>query len=232
MGTSAHSRSIRVAPGQLDTSVVTTRLLVPTPDQPNWSPFQRVAESLANRARQLPTHAHEREEVLTYVTEGLASYQLESLAAEALPRGSGRLLISPGRVSHRISPTEGGAIRWFNLVVALPASVSGGPRLQRMDPQSPAVEEDTVLVRPIVGPRAPMASSAGLECQELRFQNEGTTFRKIGADRRAVFAAMSGRGSVGPHAIEAGEVAFVEGMPGVAVQGDAGFWGILATALG
>ncbi|MCI4328336.1 MAG: hypothetical protein L3J86_02015, partial [Thermoplasmata archaeon] len=77
---------------------MTTRLLVPTPDQPNWSPFQRVAESLANRARQLPTHAHEREEVLTYVTEGLASYQLESLAAEALPRGSGRLLISPGRV--------------------------------------------------------------------------------------------------------------------------------------
>jgi hypothetical protein len=118
------------------------------------------------------------------------------------------------------------------LVVALPATVSGTPRLQRLDPQAPAVEEDTVLVRPIVGPRAPMASSAGLECQELRFQNEGTTFRKIGADRRAVFAAMSGRGSVGPHAIEAGEVAFVEGMPGVAVHGDAGFWGILATAPG
>ena len=232
MGTPAHSRSIRITPGHLDTSVVTTRLLVPTPAQPNWSPFQRVAESLANRARQLPTHAHEREEVLTYVTEGYASYQLESLPVESLPSGSGRLLTSPGRVTHRISPTEGGAIRWFNLVVALRASASGDPKLQRMDPQTPAIEEDTVLVRPIVGPRAPMVSSVGLECQELRFPGEGTTFRKIGADRRAVFYAVAGRGSVGPHDIESGEVAFVEGMPGIPVRGDGGFWGILATAPG
>jgi redox-sensitive bicupin YhaK (pirin superfamily) len=214
----------------LDTSVVTTRLLLPISAQSTWKPFHRVAESVANRARQLPTHPHEREEVLTYVTEGFASYQLGAAPPESLERGSGRLLTTPGRVTHRISPAEGGAIRWFNLVVALPASSGGEPRLQRLGPDTPTTEEDTVLVRRIVGPRAAMTSSAGLECQELRFRTEGTTFRQVGPGRRAVFYAMSGRGSVDQKAIEAGEVAFVEGMPGVAVHGDSGFSGILATA--
>jgi redox-sensitive bicupin YhaK (pirin superfamily) len=232
MGSSARPRSVRVAAGELDTSVVTTRRLLPIPAQPNWSPFHRVAESVANRARQLPRHAHEREEVLTYVTEGFASYQLESGATEFLERGSGRLLTAPGRVTHCISPAQGGAIRWFNLVMALPAGSSGGIRLQMMGPHTPTIEEDTVLVRTMVGPRAPMTSAAGLECEELQFRTEGTTFRKLGPGRRAVFYAMSGRGSVDQNAIEAGEVAFIEGMPGVAVHGDGGFSGILATAPG
>ncbi|MCI4323024.1 MAG: hypothetical protein L3K03_03230 [Thermoplasmata archaeon] len=232
MEPSAHPRSIRVVPGELDTTVVTTRLLVPTPAQPSWSPFRRVAESIANRARQLPTHAHEREEVLTYVTEGFASYQFEDGAIESVPRGSGRLLTAPGRVSHRISPATGGAIRWFNLVVALPAASTGASRLQRMSPQAAAIEEDTVIVRPIVGPRAPMSSSTGFECQELQFPNGGATFRKVGLDHRAIFYATSGRGSVDHKAIEAGEAAFVEGMPGVAIEGDDGFSVLLATAPG
>jgi redox-sensitive bicupin YhaK (pirin superfamily) len=229
MGASARPRSVRVAPGELDTAVVATRLLFPTPSQPEWRPFHRVAESLANRARQLPAHAHEGEEVLTYVTDGFAAYQLESGPTEPLPRGSGRLLTSPGRATHRISPTQGGAIRWFNLVVGLPANSTGGPRLQAMDPSAPMVEEDTVLVRSIVGAEAAMRSAAGLECQELRFRSDSTTFRKVGPNRRAVFYAMSGRGSVDQKGIEAGEVAFVEGMPGVAIQGRSGFVGILAT---
>ncbi|MCI4326606.1 MAG: cupin domain-containing protein [Thermoplasmata archaeon] len=211
---------------------MTTRRLLPIPAQSTWNPFHRVAESLANRARQLPTHAHEREEVLTYVTEGFASYQFENGPAASLRRGSGRLLTTPGRATHRISPSEGGAIRWFNLVVGLPIDSTGGPRLQSMDSEAPTIEEDTVLVRSIVGPRAAMASSAGMECEALEFRTAGTTFRRVGPGRRAVFYAMSGRGSVDQKAIEVGEVAFVEGMPGVAVQGDGGFAGIWATAPG
>jgi hypothetical protein len=101
-----------------------------------------------------------------------------------------------------------------------------------MDPREPAIEEDTVRVRSIVGPGAPMVSSTGFECQELRFTSEGTTIRKIGSDRRAVFYVVSGRGAVNQKDIEAGEAAFIEGMPGVSVQGGDGFWGILATAPG
>jgi redox-sensitive bicupin YhaK (pirin superfamily) len=232
MESTTRLRSVRVVPGELDSTVVAARVLVPTSAQPSWSPFRRVAESIANRTRQLPTHAHEREEVLTYVTEGFASYQLENGTSESLPRGSGRLLTAPGRVSHRISPTKGGAIRWFNLVLALPVGATGASRLQRMDPLASSIEEDTVCVRSIVGPRAPMTSSAGFECQELQFTNGGTTFRKVGSDRRAVFYVMSGRGSVDQRAIEAGEAAFVEGVPGVAVEGRDGFSVIFATAPG
>jgi redox-sensitive bicupin YhaK (pirin superfamily) len=225
-----HPRSIRVLPGDIESTVVTTRLLVPTTVQPNWNPFLRVAESIANRARQLPAHGHESEEVLTYVTEGFASYQLGDGNIEPLPPGSGRLLTTPGRVSHRISPAKGGAIRWLNLVLALPASSTGAPRLQSMGPDAPTVVEDTVRVRPIVGPRAPMVSQAGFEFQELQFPEEGTTFRSVGSSRRAILYALSGRGMVDQRAIEAGEAAFIEGMPGVAVHGGEGFCAFFATA--
>jgi len=167
---------------------------------------------------------------LTYVTEGFASYQLESGTIEPLQRGSARLLTAPGRVSHRVSPAKGGAIRWFNLVVALPESSTGSPRLQSMGPQTPTIEEDTVLVRPILGPGAPMASAAGFECQELQFTGEATTFRRLSSNRRAILYAMSGRGAVDQREIEGGEAAFIEGMPGIAVQGRDGFRVILATA--
>jgi redox-sensitive bicupin YhaK (pirin superfamily) len=225
-----HPRSVRVIPGEIESTVVTNRLLVPTPTQPEWRPFRRVAESVANRARQLPAHSHQSEEVLTYVTDGFASYQLEGGNMEPLPRGSGRLLTVPGRASHRISPGTGGAIRWFNLVLSLPAGSAGDVRLQLMDAQGPILKEDQVHVRPIVGSGAQMASAAGLECHELQFTDEATTFRKIGSDHRAFLYATAGRGSVDQRAIEAGEVAFIEGMPGVAVQGKPGFSAILATA--
>jgi hypothetical protein len=74
-----------------------------------------------------------------------------------------------------------------------------------------------------------MVSSAGLECHELQFTDEATTVRRVGSDRRAVLYAMSGRGTVDQKDIEAGEAAFIEGMPGVAVQGGDGFCLILAT---
>lgn len=230
MAPSAHPRSVRVAPGEVSTRVVTTRLLLPTPSQPAWDPFHRIAETVATRARQLPAHAHEREEVLTYVTEGFASYQLEDGAAESLAKGCGRLLTSAGRATHRISPVEGGAVRWFNLVLRLPVGSAGVANLQRLDAQAATSEEDTVLVRSIVGPSAAMRSSVGMECEELRFPTDGTTFRKVGQGRKAVFYAVSGRGSVDQKPIEAGEVAFIEGMPGIAVHGAGGFWGILTSA--
>jgi redox-sensitive bicupin YhaK (pirin superfamily) len=230
MASPAPTRSVRVFPGEIENGVVTTRRLVPSTGQPSWSPFQRVTESIANRGRQLPSHTHEREEVLTYVTEGFASYQLEGGTVEPLPRGSARLLTAPGQVSHRVGPAKGGAIRWFNLVVALPAGSADSPRLQSMGPESPSVEEDTVQVRPILGPGAPMTSVSGLACQELQFTGEGTTFRQVGANRRAVVYALSGRGAVDRKEMEGGEAALIEGMQGVAVEGHGGFCVIVATA--
>jgi len=223
-------RMIRVVPGEIDARQLTTRLVLPTTAQPAWPPFRRVSESIANRERHLPAHAHEGEEVLTYVTEGVAAYQVDAGSAELVPSGGARLLIAPSRVGHRVSPGPGGTVRWFNLVVALPPGTAGAPRKLAL-PESPTPrEEDNVSVRSLVGPGAPMASLGGLECDELSFSEESTTFRKVGRERRAVVYALSGRGAVDQQPIEAGEAAFVEGVPGTAVRGTPGFRTVLATA--
>ncbi|HTW55473.1 MAG TPA: hypothetical protein VMG36_03375 [Thermoplasmata archaeon] len=228
-GRATTARSIRVVAGEIDTRSVTTRLVLPTGGQPVWPPFVRVAESAASQGRTLPAHAHEREEVLTFVTEGFAVYQLGHDAPVALSQGAARLLTTGVRTEHRVSPAHGGAIRWFNLVVGLPAADARAPRLQSAGADSPTIEVDTVRVRPLVGPRAPMTSGAGLECQELVFVNESTTIPRVGPRRRGVLYALAGRGTVDDQPLEAGEAALVEGVPGISVRGHVGFRAMFAT---
>jgi redox-sensitive bicupin YhaK (pirin superfamily) len=224
------TRSIRIVAGEIDTRTVATRLVIPSAGQPVWPPFLRVAESIAARGRTLPPHAHEREEVLTYVTEGFAVYQLGRDPPDALSQGAARLLTTGARVEHRVSPAQGGAIRWFNLVVGLPSAETRAPRIQSAPANSPTVEIDTVRVRPLVGPRAPMSSAVGLECQELVFVNASTTIPRVGPRRRGILYALAGRGTVDDLPVEAGEAALVEGVPGIAVHGGVGFRAMLATA--
>ena len=221
---------MRVVVGEIDSRPVGPRLVIPTASQPAWPPFRRVGESIASAGRQLPRHVHEHEEVLTYVTEGNASYQLEEAPVEALPSGAARLLTAPGKVSHRVSPAQGSAIRWFNLVVGLPTPAAGAPRAQAMAPDAPRQEVDNARVLALVGPRAPMTSGAGLECQELAFDVASTTFARLGARRRAILYALAGQGLVAQQSVSAGEAALVEGLPAVPIQGSPGFRAIWATA--
>jgi redox-sensitive bicupin YhaK (pirin superfamily) len=175
-------------------------------------------------------HAHEHEEVLTYVTEGFASYGLEGGPTDSIPQHSARLLTAPSRASHRVSPAEGAIIRWFNLVVDLPETVTGSPQLQSAGPGVPYVEMDTVRIRPLVGPRATMRSVAGLECEEMVFVQESTTFPRVGEDRRAILYALAGEGSVDQQTVSAGEAALIEGQTAVGVRGARGFRAIFASA--
>lgn len=223
-------RSIRVVAGELDTRTVTTRSVVPSTAQPEWVPFRRITEGIASKGRTLPPHAHEREEVLTYVTEGFAVYQLGHDAPLALSQGSARLLTTGARVEHRVSPAQGGAIRWFNIVVTLPAGDTRPARVQSAAADTPVVEVDTVRVRPLVGPRAPMASAVGLEAQEMLFVADSTTIPRVGPRRRAFVYALAGRGAVDDRPIETGEAALVEGVPGISVHGTVGFRAIFASA--
>jgi redox-sensitive bicupin YhaK (pirin superfamily) len=216
--------------GEIESAPVSTRLLIPTSAQPLWPPFRRVAESIASQGRQSPTHAHELEEVLTYVTEGFASYQLEGGAADSLPHGSARLLTAPVRVRHRVAPAQGAVIRWFNLVVGLTRGASGPTRLQSAGPGTPSTDVDNVRVSLLVGPRAPMTSSSGLECQEMVFAEPSTTFLRVGRTRRALLYTLAGEGAVDQRELSAGAGALVEGVPGVAVQGRPGFRAIFASA--
>jgi redox-sensitive bicupin YhaK (pirin superfamily) len=225
-------RSVRVVAGEIDSRLVSTRLVLPTSTQPVWPPYRRVSEATASRGRQLPAHAHTGEEVLTYVTEGYAAYQLGDDPAELLPQGSARLLTAPTKASHRVSPAQGGAIRWFNLVVELPATAGPSVRVQSVPASSPMTEIDTVEVRPLIGGSAPMTSAAGVECQELIFTHDSATIPRIGTHRRAVVYALAGRGSVDQQTLVGGEAALIQGLAGVAIHGSLGFRAILATAPG
>jgi quercetin 2,3-dioxygenase len=230
MATPAGAPSIRVVAGEVETRAATTRLVIPTGAQPSWPPFLRAGETLADRVRQFPPHAHERQEVLTYVSEGFAVYQLENRPAEHLRGGSARLLTAGSHCSHRISPSRGGPIRWFSLVLAAPGAGSGGPKLQASElPPTPLYEENAV-VRHLVGPAAPMVSGAGLECREITFVEPSTSFARVGHDRRALVYVLAGTGTVGGQPIEGGEAALVEGTAGVAVSGTEGLRVIFATA--
>lgn len=224
------SRALRVVRGEIETRTVTTRLVIPSAGQSAWPPFMRLAESVASRGRQLPAHAHEREEVLTYVTDGFASYQVEDGPVEVLQPLSAQLLTSPTKVTHRVSPSKGGAIRWISLVMTLPDGFSGGRRLQSSTFDSPPVEEDNTLVRRLVGPRARMVTSSGFECTDIVFSENSTTFRRVGQDRRGLVYALAGRGTIDRQDIEAGEAVLMDGIPGTSVRGDEGFRVLLATA--
>lgn len=224
------ARRVRIIAGDIDSRTVTTRLVIPNAGESSWHPFTRVAESVASRARQLPVHVHDHEEVLTHVIDGFASYQLEGGPVELLRPGSARLLTSPLRSNHRVSPAQGGAIRWFNIVVGLPESLAGPSRLQSVGPGTALIELDNTQIRPLVGPRGPMTSVMGLECEEIIFSVESTTFRKVGPGRRAIVYVTSGRGTVDERNVETGEAALIEGLPGMAIQGAEGFRCIFATA--
>ncbi len=223
-------RSVRVVPGEIQTKSVTLRLLLPTEALPGWPPFVRLAEGIATRGRRLPKHAHEREEVLTFILEGFATYRLETGATESLASGSARLLTAVTRQTHEVNPAEGASTRWFNLVVGLPRSFAGPDRLQSLGADSPTVDVDTVQVRHLVGPRDPLQSAVGLQCESMTFVEESTTFRKVGPTARAILYAWAGEGAVDEHPVSAGESVLIEGVPGVSVRGGPGFRGIWASA--
>ncbi len=223
------SKGIQVVSGELETSRAMTRLVIPTAARPAWPPFVRVGETVVTRSRLFPVHYHERQEVLTYVTEGFASYELESGGPEELHAGSARLLYAPVRASHRISPARGGAIRWFSLVVDAPSAPSGEVRLQRGDRPSGPPIDGSPRIWTLVGTGGSMRSRTEMECREITFPELGTTFQRVGHDRRGIVYALAGRGAVDGVDIASGEAALIEGVAGIAIQGSIGFRSVVAT---
>jgi redox-sensitive bicupin YhaK (pirin superfamily) len=221
---------LRIVTGEIRGGNVTTRLVLPTAGQPIWPPFRRISEGIASRGRHLPTHTHEREEVLTYVLEGFTAYEGPGGPAATLPEGSAWLLTAVERSAHRVSPAEGASSRWFNLVVGLPKGYRGPDGLQSLGADRPAIEVDNVRVRRLVGPKGPIVPGSGLEFEAMAFAEASTTFRKVGPDRRAFLYAWSGRGSLDREPVEAGETAFIDGVPGVSIYGNSGFRALFASA--
>ncbi len=221
--------SIRVIAGEVQSRTATNRLVIPSVGLNAWLPFVRVGETIASRARQFPPHTHEHEEVLTYLSEGSATYRLGERPGETASAGTAFLLSSASNVTHSISPIKGGSVRWFVLVIALRAELSE-PRLQSSHLSEASTFEEKTQVRRLVGPRAPMTSHTGLECRELVFVQRSTSFLRVGHDRHAVVYAMSGAGTVDGRGLQAGEGALISDVSGIAIAGTPGLRVIAATA--
>ncbi|HTW55451.1 MAG TPA: pirin family protein [Thermoplasmata archaeon] len=221
--------SLRVVAGEVEAGDATSRLVIPSSGQPAWPPFARAGEVVVSVGRRFPSHTHQGEEVLTYVLEGAAQYKESTGAARSLPAGSAAFLTAPGRAAHTIGPEAGSTIRWFSSVVQLPATASAVPNLQWADPHPGDPQTDGSATRTLVGPNGPMRSGAGLSAQVIRFADDGTTFRRIGHDRRAIVYALRGRGEVDGRPIEIGEAALIDRLAGVALHGFPGFAAMLLT---
>lgn len=221
---------LRWVPGEVVVKSTTARLVVPSAGISSWPPMSRAVETLATQTRQLPAHSHEREEVLTYVVEGFASYQYESQPAVAMPAGSVRLLSATTKVSHRVSPARGGSIRWFSLVSGLPASADGAPSSQASQPRESELQPDGTVSRTLVGPGSGINSKGNLQAREVRFVTAGTIFQAVGHARRGLVYAFSGRGEIDSQPIEGGEAVLIEGASGIALHGQPGLRLLVASA--
>ncbi len=221
--------TLRLVPGEVQARNATTRMVMPTSTQPAWAPFERVGEVLVTTAREFPSHAHQRQEVLTYMVEGFAIYEREEESPQRLLPGAIRLLTSHGKSTHRIKPERGGPIRWFSVVVGLPKGAEDEVRLQIGRSTPEGVPGEGAIVRPLVGPRAKISSARGLESTDVEFMESGTTFQKVGHDRRGVVYALSGRGMIDSQALDVGEGVLVENAAGIAIQGLPGFRVVLST---
>ena len=229
MGASRLAPSVRIIAGEVQSATATTRLIIPSAGLLAWEPFERVGETVTNRTRHFPPHAHERQEVLTYVSEGLAAYRVGDGPAETVAPGSALLLSTTSRITHSISPVQGPSVRWFALVLSL-VRVLPEMRLQSSHRPEAPTYEDTALVRHLVGSGADMKSAAGLECREIEFVQNSTSFLRVGHDRKAIAYALNGAGTVGGFGLEAGEGALIEGASGIAIGGTPGLRVIVATA--
>jgi len=222
--------TIQIGRGEIDSKDATTRIVLPTASLKSLPPFERVAETIATPRRRFPPHRHERVEVLTYVTEGSATYVLGPGTADPLVPGATRLLTAPTSVSHSINPHEGTTVRWLAVVATLPDGKASEPRLQSGLAMASDAQPDGTIVRHVVGPGTGLNSAVGLECEAVEFKTGGTSFRRVGHDRVAVCYNLLGEGSVDNRVLEVGEAAIVENAGGVALQGEPGFHIALVSA--
>jgi redox-sensitive bicupin YhaK (pirin superfamily) len=221
---------LRWVPGEVKSGATTSRLLVPTAVVSSWAPFTRVVETLATAPRSLPSHGHEHEEVLTWVVEGFASYQFGSEPPVPTPTNSALLLYAPSKISHRVSPAQGGTVRWLSIVVSLPDEDTGTPRARSDRTVESDLQADGTLVRPLAGAGSRLTTRSGLVAREIRFSQGGTTFQAIGRERRAILYVLAGRGEVDTQPVEVGEGVLVEHISGIAVHGHPGLRVLLASA--
>lgn len=222
-----------IAAAQVDADDPETRLLVPTAKHGPFLPFERCAETAANRRLREGLHSHSAEEVLTYVLEGYVQHAEQNGQLTELFPGSVLLLTAHEELRHELTvqaKDAGGSARWFSIVLRLPWHTEPPPTSLQIREAGEAIQAlDGTVQRPVVGPLARAESMMGLECTDIEFARDGRSSFRIGRDRRAVAYALRGSGTVEKQPVEAGHGALLENLANVTIQGSRGYRVILAT---
>ncbi|MFZ3355690.1 MAG: hypothetical protein WA549_02895, partial [Thermoplasmata archaeon] len=215
----------------VDVTDVTTRILFPTAQLNNWNPFVRFGETIVTSRKQSGDHGHHHQEVMLYILEGSAIHSHPGGPVEQLAAGSVLWLTAPGDAKHAANPGKGRTSRWVSIVLELSERLPEGPAVYRSThPARPPVGADGTIVTALVGSRAQVVSESGLECSDILFAEDGTSFVEVGHERRGIIYVVSGEGRVDDAKIDVGEAVLVEKIGGVALHGMIGFRVIFATA--
>jgi quercetin 2,3-dioxygenase len=210
--TDERPRELRVVASRMDLEDVSGRVLFPSMAQGPWPPFLRFAETVAAGERIGPdSHAHRGEEVLNYVLDGRVEYEDDNGVRTVLGPGTAVLLTAREEAHHDLVANQTPRVRWLSVVLRIPAA-AGGPthRVQIANGPLPTRDGPARIERPLVGPHAPLASSAGLACTELELRAGGRYVMPLGRERRAVVYVFDGSAHVDDQPVEAGAGALLE----------------------
>jgi redox-sensitive bicupin YhaK (pirin superfamily) len=215
--------------GQIEASDVASRLLLPTSEQGPWLPYERFAETIATSRKIEGPHPHEAEELLVYVLEGFVDHAYDG-KHETLSEGSIVVLTAHDEIRHELVMQKGRSARWLSIVLRIPWHTEKLPTaVVTRTVGDPIAGSDGTLQRPVVGPRARAEAFTGLECADIEFAKEGTSFLRIGRSRKGIAYALAGTGAIGEDRLEPGQGVLVERASGLAVRGTPGFRLLLAT---
>ena len=82
---------------------------------------------------------------------------------------------------------------------------------------------DGTIRTALIGSNGPARTSSDLEFTDIGFVKEGTTFLRVGRDRRGIAYVLSGIGSVNDHSLEPGHAVLLENRSGLSLNGEAGY---------
>jgi len=225
-------RELRVVASRMELDDVSGRVLFPTPAQGPWIPFVRFAETVATGGDiDAEGHPHRQEEVMNYLLEGRVEYEDDVGHRSVLEPGTVVLFTAREEARHNLIPNQTPRARWLSVLVRCPPTAGGPPhRVQIAPVPVPVRPGEGTLERPLIGPEAPLASSAGLECVDIEFRATGRCVCPVGRERRAVAYVYDGSGWVDDQPLDAGAGALLENAVEVTLRGESGTRVLLATA--
>lgn len=193
-----------------------TRLMSPSDLGELLKPFvflDRI-ELRSDGPMQMGWHPHSGIATVSYLFEGAASYEESNGSRGVIPAGGVEWMRAGGGVWHTGGSAGAGALRGYQLWVALPAALENGPAESRYlaPAEVPVVGPARVILGRLGEARSPVPSPEGMTYLAVSLAaGERWTYRPP-ADHAVAFVAVHTGALVAPEPVAQGELAvFAEG---------------------